>query len=248
MNTGIAISISAAHRLPAWALGFSLAAHVAVLFGPVLQRQAMRSDLPPLAVSFRLPAVLAPLPVDPARVAARFAPSAPPAVTRAPLPGSAVPSVAQADKVPAAALPAISPETLAVFPASSSAAPPVLATERGAALPAAPVDETGAPAEAADAAAIARYTRLLGDLLARQRQYPRLAAARGWEGEVLLRLQVARKGAIVAVHVVHSSGFDVLDQHAVQLVHGTPLPPPPGSDASPDFQIDIPIHYALRRS
>lgn len=248
MNTGIAISISAAHRLPAWALGFSLAAHVAVLFGPVLQRQAMRSDLPPLAVSFRLPAVLAPLPAEPARVAARFAPPASPAVTRAPLPGSAVPSVARADKAPAAALPAISPETLAVFPAPPAAVSPVLASERDAVPPAAPEEETGAPAAVADAAAIARYTRLLGDLLARQRQYPRLAAARGWEGEVLLRLRVARKGAIVAVHIVHSSGFDVLDQHAVQLVHSTPLPPPPGNGASPDFQIDVPIHYALKRS
>lgn len=96
---------------------------------------------------------------------------------------------------------------------------------------------------------MARYVRLLGDLLAQQQQYPRLAVARGWEGEVRLRLQVARKGTIIAVHIVHSSGFDVLDQHAVQLVHNTTLPPPPAGQAhagSPDFQIDIPIHYALR--
>ncbi len=81
------------------------------------------------------------------------------------------------------------------------------------------------------------------------------ADARSEEIDGLIQ-QIARKGTIIAVHITHSSGFEVLDQHAVQLVQNATLPPFPAASfssaalngGSPDFLIDIPIHYALKRS
>ena len=247
MSAAIEPPVASQQRMPAWAFALSLAVHLAVLGGPFLQRPAEQGDLPPLAVSFRLPPGPAPaterIPDLP-----RQAPAVPPVASPKAPPQSALlavsgPSAASAvvsaptTATPAAALPAVAPPPAAE---RNEVAPPVRATEAN------PL------ADAADQAAMARYVRLLGEVLAGQQQYPRLAALRGWEGEVRLRLQVARKGAIIAVHVVHSSGFEVLDQHAVQLVHSATLPPPPAArsanGAGPDFMIDIPIHYSLKRS
>jgi len=249
MNPAIDFPTVATHRLPAWALGLSLALHLAVLAGPFLTRPAADKVLPPLAVNFRLPATIA------APAPARIPQEAPPAAARKTV-------VAARDKVPRVPTPLSKPAVLAVAGpapgiAAASAAIPVVA-------PTVPSSEAAPPPRAAetspppatDAAAMARYIRLLGDLLAQQQQYPRLAAMRGWEGEVRLRLQMARKGTIIAVRIVHSSGFEVLDQHAVQLVQNATLPPPPAASlpnaspegGSPDFQIDIPIHYSLKRS
>lgn len=246
MTAAIDSPVASQHRLPAWAFGLSLAIHLAVLAGPFLQHQAEQKDLPPLAVSFRLPAGLAPA-AERASELPRQVPPPPVAPPKA-LPKSALlavsaPSAASAvTRVPATPTPVATSAALAQTPA----------TERNEVAPPARAPEANPLADAADQAAMARYVRLLGELLAGQQQYPRLAALRGWEGEVRLRLQVARKGAIIAVHIVHSSGFDVLDQHAVQLVHSATLPPPPAAQsvngASPDFMIDIPIHYSLKRS
>ena len=53
---------------------------------------------------------------------------------------------------------------------------------------------------------------------ARQQNYPRVAAMRGWEGEVRCDVSPARQHR--GCQVVRSSGFEVLDQSAVQLVSG----------------------------
>lgn len=230
--------------LPAWTLALSLAVHTLVLAVPFVQRSAKEAELPPLAVSFRLPANLAPVAAERAPEVARVTPPAP--IATRPVPERA--SKPRAPSPAAAVLAVVRPDaggaTVSAPVADVSA---VAAVERPPAVPARAV-ETSQGSETPDPAAMARYVRMLGDLLAQQQQYPRVAAMRGWEGEVRLRLQVARKGTIIAVHVVHSSGFDVLDQHAVQLVHGTTLPPPPLSGSSPDFMIDVPVHYSLKRS
>ena len=252
MKPGIALPISATRHLPAWALGLSLATHLVLLFWPALPQRAARDVLPvPLAVSFRLPPVLASTIAGSASPVLRALP--PPPLSEV-SPRSSTSSAARSRPVPP-----VGTTVLAVSAADNAqaglattlATSPSPVSERGD-PPRAPVADVPPRAVAPDPAAMARYIRLLGDLLAQQQQYPRLAAARGWEGEVRLRLQLARKGTVIAVHIVHSSGFDVLDQHAVQLVHGTLLPPPPAGssspDAGPDLTIDVPIHYALKGS
>ncbi len=49
-------------------------------------------------------------------------------------------------------------------------------------------------------------------------RYPLLARRRGWQGRVLLRVEVGAHGRVDALAVERGSGFDILDQAAVQAV------------------------------
>lgn len=121
---------------------------------------------------------------------------------------------------------------------------PAIAAARVEAAPTPPAAD-----EAPDPAQLERYGRSLSSLLARQQNYPRLAAMRGWEGEVQLRVTIARRGNIVATQIVRSSGFEVLDQNAVQLVAAAaPLPRPPEQLQNRDIQVIVPVHYKLEKS
>lgn len=102
--------------------------------------------------------------------------------------------------------------------------------------------------EPLDPALLERYGRSLSSLFARQQNYPRLAAMRGWEGEVQVRITIARKGNIVAAQVVRSSGFEVLDQSAIQLVSGAgQLPRPPEALQNRELQIVVPVLFKLEK-
>jgi len=93
------------------------------------------------------------------------------------------------------------------------------------------------------------YRQRLTELLAGQREYPRIAALRGWEGEVRLRLRVARKGNLVGVVVDRSSGFEVLDQHALAMLAGLgSLPPLPEGLEGSEIQIVVPVSYKLNKT
>ena len=124
---------------------------------------------------------------------------------------------------------------------SSSPAPVVTA-----APVAAPV---AAPPAAASPAQLEAYGATLGKLFAGEQQYPRLAAMRGWEGEVVLRISIARKGKLVAVRILRSSGHEVLDRNAESLVSAlSPFPPPPDELSAPELEVTVPIHYRLRQA
>jgi protein TonB len=247
---GFADPSPSATQLPLHALALSLLVHAVLLFGPALRHPAQPDELPPLAVSFRLPATLAP----PVPAVTESMPPVTQALPRAtPPPVAAIRPRPTTTPVLAVRPTAHETDTPISRPASTDAAPAIAEVTTSAPAAPPPTRHSEAPAAqaATDSEAMARYIRLLGELLAQQQQYPRIAAARGWEGEVRLRLQVARKGTIIAIYVTRSSGFDVLDQHAMQLVQNTTLPPPPATPqtngGNADFLVEIPIHYALKR-
>lgn len=252
-------------RLFVVALGLSLALHGAVLLLPRATHGAP-PDLPPLQVTLYLDAAAS----APQRSPQSPSPAAAPAAT------PPAPAAPQARHRPLQAAPrAEAPRPLAV-PAQAAALPvpaPALQADAGPAgaktasgtaeASTAPSTVTAqgpapAPAQARDAVApgdndpnaLARYGRALSSLLERQQHYPRLAAMRGWEGEVRLQLSIARKGTIVAIQIAHSSGFDVLDRSALELVQQLPealLPPVPAALREQEFQIVVPILYQLRK-
>ncbi len=150
-------------------------------------------------------------------------------VSEAARPANPVPAatVARADSTPVN-------ETAIVAPTAPSAAP-------AAAAPVVPVVN--------QAALLAGYRQRLSGLLAGQQTYPRIALLRGWEGEVRLRLRVARKGNLIGVSLDHSSGHEVLDQHAMAMLeHLGILPPLPDGLEGSEIQVVVPVNYKLTKS
>lgn len=112
-----------------------------------------------------------------------------------------------------------------------------------------PVAEAPAAPQVAQGSLLDAYRQRLTELLAGQQQYPRVAAQRGWEGEVRLRLQVARRGNLVSVRVDRSSGFEVLDQHALAMLDRlASLPPLPDGLEASEIQVVVPVNYRLRKA
>ncbi len=238
----------------------SLAAHAAALLGlpglnstPLQAAPAALADTASasrLSVRLLVPASSAPAPSTntvnsappmPLAPVARRVLSSPRAVP-SPAPQTAV-SVQTASSAPSQ--PTVSgplSSELAVTPPASvlavapQAAPPVQSSQ------------SAAPAPSSEAMLDA-YRRQLNALVAAPRDYPRLAALRGWEGEVRLRLRIARKGNLLAVQLDRSSGFEVLDQHALALLgQYADFPPLPERWEGSDLQVVIPIHYKLRKT
>lgn len=224
-------------------LGLSLALHASLFALTNWQRKHGTISLPPILASIRLlnvsesgPAAAAPSVPPPAAV---------PQKVRQPLPR--VEGVSS-HRVP----PAVGPATMPNTPLASAA--PVAPSVASGAVPAAPTVTSSLPvAEAvpqrSQAELMAGYRQRLSELFARHQEYPRIAALRGWEGEVRLRLRVARKGNLVAIQLDHSSGFDVLDQHAVAMLEALAgLPPLPEALDSNEIQVVVPINYKLKKT
>lgn len=222
-------------------LGLSVAFHASLFALTSWQRQNGPVSLPPILASIRLIAVTEPGPV----AAPAPAPAAVPQKARQ----DAIRTERPAPRVTQTAGPANEPAPAPSSPSSTAA----MASDNAshAAPAAAPV------AEAAPAAAPQRpqgevldaYRRRLGELFARHQEYPRVAAMRGWEGEVRLRLKVARKGNLLGVALDRSSGFDVLDQHALAMLEALAgLPPLPEALDSNEIQVVVPINYKLKKT
>lgn len=93
------------------------------------------------------------------------------------------------------------------------------------------------------------YARVLSERLSQQTDYPSTAAMRGWQGLVQIRITLSRQGDLLQAQIANSSGFAVLDQHALQRVkEATPLPTIAGAGLGDPLQMLIPVHYRLERS
>jgi protein TonB len=114
---------------------------------------------------------------------------------------------------------------------------------------------TGAPATvpvAVDAKPspdlLAGYGSSISRLLARHREYPRVAAMRGWEGTVTMRLKVGANGRLMEAQVDASSGHAALDAQALEMVKRIPeLPPPPEGLRDREFAVLVPVEFRLQR-
>lgn len=226
-------------------LAGSVVLHATLFLVTAWERKQGPLKMPPLLASIRLavPAMgeapkSAPQPVAPVPL---MRASAQPAVTPpAPLAGRrAVAAIAL--EAPAAAQTATS--TQAAASPVPSALPPILTVAEST-----PVAPASLAADVA-AEALARYRQRLTSLLARQQTYPRIAEMRGWEGEVRLRLRVARKGQLLAVALDRSSGHAVLDEHAAaMLAELRSLPPFPEAVEGSEILVVVPINYRLNKT
>lgn len=259
-NRGLRVAIAASIGLHMAVLAWHYGALPALVDAPRPTLNVVLRHLAPAPIPPAPHAIVAPVPTpttEPQRVpppatrSIQPAPRPAPVITRHPAPNTPLLPAVSPPPRPAPVAAAISPAAVArttETPPTQPNPPAAPALTRTTPPPPPHAEPTAAEASI-DPTALDRYGRNLSNLFASQQNYPRLAALRGWEGEVQLRLTIARKGNIVATQVVRSSGFEVLDQSAIQLVSGAgPLPLPPDNLKNREFQVIVPVHYRLEKS
>lgn len=94
-------------------------------------------------------------------------------------------------------------------------------------------------------AAYVNYRNELAQLLSTYHHYPRKARRMGWEGTVQLQLVENAQG-VVETQLIASSGFDTLDQSAINtLEKALAALPPPSLLLTDQFSLHIPFQFSL---
>ncbi|QHG67571.1 energy transducer TonB [Pseudomonas putida] len=77
-------------------------------------------------------------------------------------------------------------------------------------------------------------------------EYPQMALRRGWEGTVLLRVEVLPSGKPGQIQIQHSSGRDALDAAALAAVKRWSFVPAKQGDVAQAGWVSVPIDFKLR--
>ncbi len=132
--------------------------------------------------------------------------------------------------------PVVKPVVKPVAKPVEQPAPPVPALP--VAAPAAPAPP--APKPVTPASASAGYLRNPAP------EYPSLAMRRGWEGTVLLRVQVLASGKPGEIQIQKSSGRDQLDDAALAAVKRWSFVPAKQGDVAQDGWVSVPIDFKIK--
>ena len=90
------------------------------------------------------------------------------------------------------------------------------------------------------------YSSLLANAIAKYKQYPKIAQMRGWQGTVIVDLEIDIKGAVISVKIKKSSTYEVLDNQALEMINNaSPFPVPPKSLQGKNFNVLVPISFKL---
>jgi protein TonB len=201
------------NRTLRYAIALSIALHGVLLFGLSVDRRAAMREVPPPPLEARLvepPAPSAPQPSPPPPPPPKMEPVKPPPRVVKPIPR---PKPAPVMKpVPE---PVTQPEPPAPQPpAPQPTAPPIAA--RVEPVPAAPAPPAAPSAEQAEAVTREQYRLQILDVARGHNTYPPLARENNWEGQVLVRMEIAADGR-VSLAVEKSSGHPVLDRQAMEM-------------------------------
>ncbi|HET8610052.1 MAG TPA: TonB family protein [Burkholderiales bacterium] len=129
-------------------------------------------------------------------------------------------------------------------------APPSTAKSPSPAVP--PASPAPSPQEARPAPPpindlLDRYGKDLAQIVADGQHYPRIAQMRGWQGTVEIEVTVAPPGKADRITIQRSSGHQILDDEALDMVkRALPLPEPPAPLRDRRFTVVVPIVFRLR--
>ncbi len=88
------------------------------------------------------------------------------------------------------------------------------------------------------------YAGIVRAHLARYKQYPAEARARGNEGDATVTFSLDASGAVTSVKLAHGSGFESLDQESIAMVRrASPFPTPPNGRAQ---SFTVPVGFTIR--
>lgn len=148
---------------------------------------------------------------------------------------------------------ALAPVEMQRPPPLANATPPRL--EEPSLLPGPPAPQEATPrilnsvAPQPDQEALDGYGRALSKAFSRFQRYPPLAQIRRWEGKVQVSLQIAAGGKLVSASVSQSSGYEILDQQALEIIkQANPLPQVPEALQAKTFTVVVPILFKLENS
>ena len=218
-------------------VGASILLHAALLVAfPELRRSAPASPL--VLTAILLPSAPNPDLAPAAQKAAPVEPQRPkpkPRPIARPKPeheiAASVPSPQPEPTPPVASAPEPARDVAEAPPASSYASAPAAAQ----------------PAQAWDAATLQQYRLGLMAFAKQFKRYPVQAMERGWEGRVEIRITVRPTGAIDSARVKTPSGYQILDDQALDMVKRalarTPVPP---GLVGREFSVDIPVIFELQ--
>jgi periplasmic protein TonB len=202
---------------------------------PVVPPQPRPEPAPVVKRSAPLPQSRPEPPPTPAQARPEPVLAAPAQVLREPIPEPAVPELR-----PEAPPPPAPQAHVAPAPQPSPPEPQVAAKVEAQASPARQVQPS------LDVAALKAFGETLAQAIGKRKDYPRLARLRNWQGTTELKLQIGPDGKLLEVHVGHSSGFQVLDAAAIQMVHNAaPLPDVPEALRGRELTMTVPVVFKL---
>jgi periplasmic protein TonB len=239
---------SAGNRALNYAVLGSLVLHGVLLFGLSLNRESQRAPALPKPIVARLVEPQAP----PAPAAAQPEPpkprAEPPPPVVKPTPAPKPSPIAKAEPktppakpaAPAPAAPAVeSPPPSAPAPA----APVPGAVARSDPQPTSPLPST----EGVDALSIKQYSIDVAGFAKKFKTYPRVARDNNWEGKVVIRVLVKANGINATYSVLVSSGHEVLDRQALEMItKGRSRAQIPSALRGKEFSFDIPVFYEMK--
>lgn len=92
------------------------------------------------------------------------------------------------------------------------------------------------------------YGTTLWNAISKFKKYPRIAQSRGWQGEVVIELSLDGNGKLKSKKIIQNSGYEVLDQQALEMVDkALPFPEPPEALRGSGFTIRVPIPFKLEQ-
>jgi periplasmic protein TonB len=148
-------------------------------------------------------------------------------------------------------VPAPQPQTFTLAPAPETASEPAPAPARAPSMAEAPPPLASAPpaqpAAADPTLLIAQYRQQFINAAVRYKRYPLRARDSGWEGDVVVRLEIAPSGELAEVKVKRGSGYAVLDEQALEMFRlAAPQVPVPPTLRGRAFGFDVRAVYSLK--
>jgi len=90
------------------------------------------------------------------------------------------------------------------------------------------------------------YGKELSSLISKYQRYPFIAQLRGWQGTAQVQLVISANGKMDDATILRSSGYEVLDNQALDMVQqAAPLPLPPEALRDRKFTVVVPIVFKL---
>lgn len=95
-------------------------------------------------------------------------------------------------------------------------------------------------------AARGRYVGALQRAIAKHKSYPSIARTRGWQGEAMVDIHLDSNGGVLGSEISVSSGYEVLDKQALEMVKkASPFPAPPEVLQGRSFHLTVPVAFRL---